>query len=129
DCYQVNLAQRFCANYTGSEWSAFLTLNKANKAPFSSFMCLPNNFVLSVSPERFIHLADNKIETCPIKGTLPRKTTPEEDDEQALLLQNSRKDRAENLMIVDLMRNDIGKVAVTGSVKVPELFVVERFPA
>ncbi|MER1720111.1 aminodeoxychorismate synthase component I [Proteus terrae] len=127
--YHDNLAQRFCAHYTGSEWNAFLTLNQANKAPFSSFMCLPNNFVISVSPERFIHLADNKIETRPIKGTLPRKALPEEDDEQAQLLANSRKDRAENLMIVDLMRNDIGKVAVTGSVKVPELFVVERFPA
>lgn len=56
---------------------AFLTLNQANKAPFSSFMCLPNNFVLSVSPERFIHLADNKIETRPIKGTLPRKVPPQ----------------------------------------------------
>lgn len=129
DCYQVNLAQRFCANYTGAEWNAFLTLNKENKAPFSSFMCLPNNYVISVSPERFIHLVDNKIETRPIKGTLPRKASPEEDDEQAQLLANSRKDRAENLMIVDLMRNDIGKVACTGSVKVPELFVVERFPA
>lgn len=129
DCYQVNLAQRFCADYTGSEWNAFLTLNQANKAPFSSFMCLPNNFVISVSPERFIHLVDNKIETRPIKGTLPRKASPEEDNEQAKILENSRKDRAENLMIVDLMRNDIGKVAVTGSVKVPELFVVERFPA
>ncbi|MEQ4922306.1 aminodeoxychorismate synthase component 1 [Proteus hauseri] len=129
DCYQVNLAQRFSASYTGDEWNAFLTLNNANKAPFSSFMCLPNNFVISVSPERFIHLVNNKIETRPIKGTLPRKASPDEDDEQAQLLANSRKDRAENLMIVDLMRNDIGKVACTGSVNVPELFVVERFPA
>lgn len=129
DCYQVNLAQRFCANYTGNEWNVFLTLNQANKAPFSAFMCLPHNFVISVSPERFIHLANNKIETRPIKGTLPRKASPKEDEEQAKLLANSRKDRAENLMIVDLMRNDIGKVACTGSVKVPELFVVEHFPA
>ncbi|MDM3646357.1 chorismate-binding protein, partial [Proteus mirabilis] len=75
------------------------------------------------------HLSDHKIETRPIKGTLPRKAHPDEEDEQAQLLANSRKDRAENLMSVDLMRNDIGKVATTGSVKVPELFVVERFPA
>ncbi|OAT37241.1 aminodeoxychorismate synthase component 1 [Proteus myxofaciens] len=129
DCYQVNLAQRFCANYTGSEWQAFLKLSQENKAPFSSFMCLPNNYVISISPERFIHLADNQISTRPIKGTLPRKENPEEDAQQAQLLADSQKDRAENLMIVDLMRNDIGKVAVTGSVKVPELFVVERFPA
>lgn len=129
DCYQVNLAQRFCANYSGDEWNAFLTLNQANKAPFSAFMHLPHHFVMSISPERFIHLSDHKIETRPIKGTLPRKAHPDEDDEQAQLLANSRKDRAENLMIVDLMRNDIGKVATTGSVKVPELFVVERFPA
>lgn len=129
DCYQVNLAQRFCAEYKGSEWDAFLKLNQANKAPFSAFMRLPNHTVLSISPERFIHLENHHIETRPIKGTLPRKDSPEEDEKQAEILANSRKDRAENLMIVDLMRNDIGKVATIGSVKVPELFVVERFPA
>lgn len=129
DCYQVNLAQRFCAHYEGSEWQAFLTLNAANRAPFSAFLRLPEQAILSLSPERFIRLHDNAIETRPIKGTLPRLSNPEDDARQALRLAQSPKDRAENLMIVDLLRNDIGRVATPGSVKVPELFVVEPFPA
>ncbi|MDT3617260.1 aminodeoxychorismate synthase component 1 [Cronobacter sakazakii] len=129
DCYQVNLAQRFCARYEGSEWQAFLTLNAANRAPFSAFLRLPEQAILSLSPERFIRLHDSAIETRPIKGTLPRLSNPEEDARQALRLAQSPKDRAENLMIVDLLRNDIGRVATPGSVKVPELFVVEPFPA
>ncbi|EPE0841018.1 chorismate-binding protein, partial [Escherichia coli] len=72
---------------------------------------------------------NSEIQTRPIKGTLPRLPDPQEDSKQAEKLANSAKDRAENLMIVDLMRNDIGRVAVAGSVKVPELFVVEPFPA
>ncbi len=129
DCYQVNLAQRFCARYEGSEWQAFLTLNAANRAPFSAFLRLPEQAILSLSPERFIRLHNGAIETRPIKGTLPRLSDPEEDARQALRLAQSPKDRAENLMIVDLLRNDIGRVATPGSVKVPELFVVEPFPA
>lgn len=129
DCYQVNLAQRFCAHYEGSEWQAFLTLNAANRAPFSAFLRLPEQAILSLSPERFIRLHNGAIETRPIKGTLPRLSDPEEDARQALRLAQSPKDRAENLMIVDLLRNDIGRVATPGSVKVPELFVVEPFPA
>ncbi len=129
DCYQINLTQRFQAKYKGNEWDAFLLLNKHNQAPFSSYMCLPNNTVISLSPERFILLQDGQIQTRPIKGTLPRLENEQEDTEQAEKLANSPKDRAENLMIVDLMRNDIGRVAKPGSVKVPELFVVESFPA
>ncbi|MCC8367370.1 aminodeoxychorismate synthase component 1 [Xenorhabdus sp. PB61.4] len=129
DCYQVNLAQRFHANYQGDEWQAFRQLNESNRAPFSAFIRLPENCVISVSPERFLLLEDNKIQTRPIKGTLPREQDPEKDRLQAEKLAKSRKDRAENLMIVDLLRNDIGRVAEAGSVKVPELFVVEPFPA
>ncbi|ELY3467064.1 aminodeoxychorismate synthase component 1 [Cronobacter universalis] len=129
DCYQVNLAQRFCAQYEGSEWQAFLRLNAANRAPFSAFLRLPDQAILSLSPERFIRLHDSAIETRPIKGTLPRLSNPEDDARQAVRLAQSPKDRAENLMIVDLLRNDIGRVATPGSVKVPELFVVEPFPA
>ncbi|MBC8943950.1 aminodeoxychorismate synthase component 1 [Xenorhabdus indica] len=129
DCYQVNLAQRFHADYQGDEWQAFEQLNECNRAPFSAFIRLPENCIMSVSPERFLLLEDKKIQTRPIKGTLPRAQDPEKDQLQAEKLSNSRKDRAENLMIVDLLRNDIGRVATPGSVKVPELFIVEPFPA
>lgn len=129
DCYQINLAQRFSTDYSGDEWQAFLRLNQANRAPFSAFLRLPENTVLSLSPERFIWLKENQIQTRPIKGTLPRCEDPTEDARQAERLAGSEKDRAENLMIVDLLRNDIGRVAVPGSVRVPELFVVEPFPA
>ncbi len=129
DCYQVNLAQRFQASYRGNEWQAFRQLNHANRAPFSAFIRLEEGAILSLSPERFIQLHQGKIQTRPIKGTLPRRGSAQEDALQAIKLANSPKDRAENLMIVDLMRNDIGRVAVPGSVRVPELFVVEPFPA
>ncbi|WP_126355905.1 aminodeoxychorismate synthase component 1 [Cedecea lapagei] len=129
DCYQVNLAQRFSAGYEGDEWQAFEKLNRANRAPFSAFLRLPESCILSLSPERFVLLENKQIQTRPIKGTLPRLADPEADAVQANRLANSAKDRAENLMIVDLLRNDIGRVAVPGSVRVPELFVVEPFPA
>ncbi|MFW3570078.1 aminodeoxychorismate synthase component 1 [Kosakonia cowanii] len=129
DCYQVNLAQRFQARYSGDEWQAFVRLNDENRAPFSAFLRLPQGAILSLSPERFIRLTGDEIETRPIKGTLPRLADEQADAEQAARLAASPKDRAENVMIVDLMRNDIGRVAVPGSVRVPELFVVEPFPA
>ncbi|CNH96054.1 para-aminobenzoate synthase component I [Yersinia massiliensis] len=129
DCYQINLAQRFSAEYQGDEWQAFLSLSRSNRAPFSAFIRLPHNSVLSVSPERFLWLENHQIQTRPIKGTLPRLPDPEQDRLQAARLANASKDRAENLMIVDLLRNDIGRVAQPGSVRVPELFVVEPFPA
>jgi len=129
DCYQVNLAQRFQASFEGDEWQAFVRLNHANRAPFSAFLRFDDAAILSLSPERFIQLEQGQIQTRPIKGTLPRLDDPKADAEQARRLANSAKDRAENLMIVDLMRNDIGRVAVPGSVRVPELFVVEPFPA
>lgn len=129
DCYQINLTQRFKANYQGDEWQAFLRLNRVNRAPFSAFLRLPDNAVLSLSPERFIWLEEGRIQTRPIKGTLPRSEDPATDRLQAQRLAKSEKDRSENLMIVDLLRNDIGRVALPGSVKVPELFVVEPFPA
>ncbi|WP_369310992.1 aminodeoxychorismate synthase component 1 [Providencia rettgeri] len=129
DCYQINLAQRFKAKYKGDEWNAFLALLERNGAPFSSFIRLPENAVISISPERFILLQDGDIQTRPIKGTLPRLDNAQEDLAQAEKLANSPKDRAENVMIVDLLRNDIGRVAKPGTVNVPELFVVEPFPA
>ncbi len=129
DCYQINLAQRFCAEYQGSEWQAFEYLSRQNRAPFSAFMRLSDSCLLCLSPERFLQVKDRQIETRPIKGTRPRLEDPLADAQQAHQLASAGKDRAENLMIVDLLRNDIGRVAEPGSVNVPELFVVEPFPA
>lgn len=129
DCYQINLTQRFSASYQGDEWQAYQALSQANCAPFSAFIRLDKHCLLSISPERFIKLEGNNISTKPIKGTLPRGNTIEEDQQNALRLQASEKDKAENVMIVDLLRNDIGKVAKAGSVAVPSLFAIESFPA
>jgi para-aminobenzoate synthetase component 1 len=129
DCYQINLAQRFRAGYQGNEWAAYRRLRKENAAPFSSFMRLDQGCILSISPERFIQVRQNRIETKPIKGTRPRNAEPTIDARIAEELRQSEKDRAENLMIVDLLRNDLGKVAAPGSVKVPKLFEIESFPA
>lgn len=129
DCYQINLAQRFNASYQGSEWQAYTKLEAANQAPFSAFIRMPNSAIISVSPERFLELKDNVIETKPIKGTRPRSQNTELDQANAHDLQTAEKDQAENLMIVDLLRNDIGRVASPGSVHVPKLFDIESFPA
>lgn len=129
DCYQINLAQRFSAPYQGNEWLAYKKLTRVNSAPFSSFIRLKQGAVLSLSPERFLQVSDDKIETKPIKGTRPRSVLPEQDQANANELKQAEKDRAENLMIVDLLRNDLSKVAEPGSVEVPKLFDIESFPA
>lgn len=129
DCYQVNMTQRFSACYKGDEWQAYLRLRGTNRAPFSSFIRLPNASILSVSPERFLRIKDRLVETKPIKGTRPRHIDKTRDAGEARELQSSEKDRAENLMIVDLLRNDISKGCVAGTVEVPSLFAIESFPA
>ncbi|MFC5707209.1 aminodeoxychorismate synthase component I [Aeromonas eucrenophila] len=129
DCYQINLTQRFSAPYQGDEWAAYLALSAANKAPFSAFIRLPDSAIVSLSPERFLLLDGRHIETKPIKGTRPRHGDPVIDQERAEELAGADKDRSENLMIVDLLRNDIGRVSRPGSVCVPHLFAVESFPA
>ncbi|WP_240037406.1 aminodeoxychorismate synthase component I [Aeromonas veronii] len=129
DCYQINLTQRFSAPYQGDEWQAYCLLATANKAPFSAFIRLPESALLSLSPERFLLLDGRHIETKPIKGTRPRHPDPAIDRQVALELAQADKDRSENLMIVDLLRNDIGRVSRPGSVSVPHLFAVESFPA
>ncbi|WP_254127548.1 aminodeoxychorismate synthase component I [Aeromonas sp. FDAARGOS 1419] len=129
DCYQINLTQRFSAPYQGDEWQAYCLLATANKAPFSAFIRLPESALLSLSPERFLLLDGRHIETKPIKGTRPRHPDPATDRQVALELAQAEKDRSENLMIVDLLRNDIGRVSRPGSVSVPHLFAVESFPA
>lgn len=129
DCYQINLAQRFSAQYTGDEFTAYKTLRKENNAPFSAFIKLQDSAILSISPERFLQLKDQKVQSKPIKGTRPRHTSNTLDEQAAAELKVSTKDKAENLMIVDLLRNDISKVCQAGSVVVPKLFDIESFPA
>jgi len=127
DCYQVNLAQRFSADVSGDPWDAYLKLRTMNPAPFAAYMATDDGFVLSSSPERFLLIRDDYVETKPIKGTRPRSDDPKRDQELAEELSNSKKDQAENLMIVDLLRNDIGKNCATGSVSVPHLFAIESY--
>ncbi|MDF1582650.1 MAG: aminodeoxychorismate synthase component I [Methyloprofundus sp.] len=127
DCYQVNLAQRFVANCQGDPWVAYQQLREINSAPFSGYLNVPGVQVLSSSPERFLKVFQGMVETKPIKGTRPRKANEQENQQQIDALQNSHKDRAENVMIVDLLRNDISKNCIPSSVKVPKLFEVESY--
>ncbi len=129
DCYQINLTQRFSSKYCGSEYHAYLALREKNQAPFSAYIKLPEHTILSISPERFLQVEQKKVQSKPIKGTMVRSNDSTKDAENAEILQHSSKDRAENLMIVDLLRNDISKVCMPGSVKVPKLFSIESFPA
>ena len=128
DCYQVNLTQRFSAPCQGDPLSAYGQLRQACPTPFAAYLESPEHAVLSLSPERFIKVVDSQVETRPIKGTRPRGTTPKQDRALAEELRNSPKDRAENLMIVDLLRNDLGRACAFGSVRVPELFSIESYP-
>lgn len=128
DCYQVNLANRYEVTAKGDPWVAYQQLRQQNAAPFSAFFSTPDVTVLSSSPERLLQLHNQRVETKPIKGTRPRDLDdPEQDKRLAAQLQNSLKDRAENLMIVDLLRNDLGKVCTPGSIKVPSPFALESF--
>jgi len=129
DCYQINLAQRFHTTIEGSCWELYKQLRQRNSAPFSAYLNYPDSEILSFSPERFIQVVDKTVTTKPIKGTRPRGKTNDEDTLLATELINSEKDRAENLMIVDLLRNDLGKTCSVGSIKVPELFALESYPA
>lgn len=129
DCYQVNMAQRFTAAYTGDCWHAYRALRESNQAPFSAFIQLKNSTILSISPERFISVKQGVVETKPIKGTRPRFSDEAKDAQSAQSLLTASKDRAENLMIVDLLRNDLSKHCKPHSVKVPELFALESYEA
>ncbi|MGC2165658.1 MAG: aminodeoxychorismate synthase component I [Gallionella sp.] len=127
DCYQINLAQKFKAQASGDAFSAYLKLRQLSRAPYSAFLQLPQLQILCNSPERFVSVLGDRVETRPIKGTRPRSPVAARDQELARDLLNHHKDRAENLMIVDLLRNDLGKVCKTGSVRTPRLFEVESY--
>jgi para-aminobenzoate synthetase component 1 len=128
DIYQVNLSQRFEADLAVDAWTLYRRLRQVNPAPFAAFLGFPEVAVLSASPEEFLRLEGRQVQTRPIKGTRPRGATDDEDRRLADDLAASEKDRAENVMIVDLLRNDIGRVCEIGSVCVPELFAVETYP-
>ncbi|MFF7708400.1 aminodeoxychorismate synthase component I [Pseudomonas sp. NPDC007930] len=129
DCYQINLTRRFSGHCEGEPWAAYRQLRQACPVPFSAYMPLADgSTLLSLSPERFIAVHGGQVETRPIKGTRPRGASAEQDRANAAELLASPKDRAENLMIVDLLRNDLGRNCRIGSVQVPELFALESYP-
>ncbi len=120
DIYQVNLSQKFSADFKGNPFDLFLALFHKNPAPFFAFINAGDHHIISTSPERFMKQEKSRLETRPIKGTLPRAADSEKDRENADRLINSKKDDAELSMIVDLMRNDLGRIARGGSVRVKE---------
>lgn len=130
DTYQTNLTQQFNARLSRDVTAAgvFYRLRKNNPAPFSAFIQRPGSTVISSSPERFFQVSDGQISTSPIKGTRPRGVNVADDRRMRDELLSSAKDRAENTMIVDLLRNDIGRVCEFGTVHVDDLCVLEEHP-
>ena len=128
DIYQANISQRFEANVDTDAWTLYQSLRNTAPAPFGAYLGFPGFSVLSASPEQFLRVEHGFVETRPMKGTRPRGATNEDDNRLARELAASEKDRAENIMIVDLLRNDIGRVCVPGTIRAPELFTVENYP-
>jgi para-aminobenzoate synthetase component I len=127
DCYQVNIAMQYQATFTGSAFGAYRQLRKTVPSPHMAYLNLGDKQLLSMSPERFIAAQHSHIETRPIKGTTARLIDPTEDQIAARALVQSSKNRAENLMIVDLLRNDLGRHCITGSINVDALFALESY--
>ncbi len=128
DIFQANFSQRFEAPLNESPWELYRRMRTRNAAPFAGFFETAAVSVVSASPERFLCVDDHgHVETRPIKGTMPRGFGPEHDGALGQALSESAKDRAENLMIVDLMRNDLSRVCAPGTVRVPELFALEHY--
>jgi len=127
NAYQINLTQRFEAQVRGDSWHAYRTLRSVNPAPFSAYLECNDGQILCSSPERFLRVVDRDVETRPIKGTRRRSSNPQVDSSLIADLRASVKDRAENVMIVDLLRNDLGHCCEPGSVRADRLFEVESF--
>ena len=128
DIYQANFTQRFETEYNGDPWRLYQKLREINPAPFASFFDCGDFQIVSSSPERFIKTDKRMIQTRPIKGTIARGKDKDEDTQNKRILQNSEKDKSELLMIVDLARNDLGRISKTGTVTVKELFALEEYP-
>jgi para-aminobenzoate synthetase/4-amino-4-deoxychorismate lyase len=128
DTYQVNYTMRFTTDYSFDDISFYEQLLRAQNSKYSAYLNLGRFRILSVSPELFFNVTNGRIITRPMKGTIKRGRWFEEDIANRKELINSEKDQAENLMIVDLLRNDLSKIAKTGTVKVPKLFEVEKYP-
>lgn len=127
DCYQVNFAQRFSSAFSGSAYAAYTTLRQSLPSPYSAFIELGDETILSFSPEQFIEVNKQRAQTKPIKGTSRRGNSTDEDLALAQALQESEKNRAENLMIVDLLRNDFSQCCEPWSVQTEKLFALESF--
>ncbi len=128
DVFQVNLSQRFEADLEIPPYELYKRLRAVNPAPFASYLNFSGIAIVSASPERFLKVQSDLVETRPVKGTRPRGRDSVEDEHLAHELIHSIKDRAENVMIVDLERNDLGRVCYYGTVKVTELAILETFP-
>lgn len=127
DCYQINFSQKFSIDYEGDEWAIFNKILPAYHSPYSVFMNLPFTKIMSFSPERFLSIDNGLVETKPIKGTRPVHADIKKNEQAKVDLISSPKEKAENLMIVDLLRNDLGRNCEFGSINVKELFAIETF--
>ncbi|MBD2364376.1 anthranilate synthase component I [Anabaena minutissima FACHB-250] len=127
DIFQANLSLRFAATTSASGWSIYQALHKINPSPFASYWRTPWGEVISCSPERLVLLQNGQAQTRPIAGTRSRGITPEQDQQLAKELLSNTKERAEHIMLVDLERNDLGRVCEWGTVTVDELLTIERY--
>ncbi|WP_028963258.1 aminodeoxychorismate synthase component I [Sulfobacillus thermosulfidooxidans] len=126
--YQINYTVRLHTSFVGHPWPYYLALKDAQKAPYSGYIEWDDHAILSASPELFFALKDDDVITRPMKGTAPRGRYYEEDQQMKMALEQSRKNRAENIMITDLLRNDLGRIAELGSVQVRSLCQAEAYP-
>ena len=128
DCYQINLSKQYKVLVDGDSWQFYKVFRNLNKSRYMAFLDFSDFEILSGSPERFIEVRDDDVVTRPIKGTKARDKDPQQDQINAEALKKSIKDQSENLMIVDLLRNDLSKNCDIGSIKVSELFELESYP-
>lgn len=127
ETYQVNFTNKVCVPVEMGSDAAFATLLRQQPVAYSAFLNVAGHHILSLSPELFFKIEDGKITTCPMKGTMPRGLDAAEDRQATIRLQNDEKNRCEHVMIVDLLRNDLGRICTMGSVQVEDIFSVEKY--